>query len=127
MDEKLPAPCDACRGSGLRHGAVCEECQVKGYRLFINGKQAPVQQQRPRRWQRPVQHRTLDLSAERLAASAAKLRDTWKGWGYRRAGGRPIPAMKARTGGLGSLGTARNLHAVVGRRATLSQPALTLE
>jgi hypothetical protein len=37
----------------LRHGVVCEECQGKGYRLIINGKQAPVQQQRPQRWQRP--------------------------------------------------------------------------
>jgi hypothetical protein len=34
-------------------------------------------------------------------------------------GTRRIPAMKARTGGLGSRGTARNLHAVVGRQATL--------
>ena len=39
MNEKLPAPCEACRGSGLRHGAVCSECQGKGYRLFVNGHQ----------------------------------------------------------------------------------------
>ncbi len=37
MNEKLPAPCEACRGSGLRDGSECVECQGKGYRLFING------------------------------------------------------------------------------------------
>ena len=52
MNEKLPAPCEACRGSGLRHGVVCSECQGKGYRLFVNGRQTPVQQQRQQRWQR---------------------------------------------------------------------------
>ena len=41
MDEKLPAPCEHCRASGLRHGSVCEECQGKGYRLFINGSRTP--------------------------------------------------------------------------------------
>jgi hypothetical protein len=51
MNEKLPAPCEACRGSGLRHGSVCSECQGKGYRLFINGNQIPVRQEKPYRWQ----------------------------------------------------------------------------
>jgi len=53
MNEKLPAPCEACRGSGLRRGAVCSECQGKGYRLMINGHQIAVQQQSPQRWQLP--------------------------------------------------------------------------
>ena len=59
MNEKLPAPCEPCRASGLRHGSVCGECQGKGYRLFINGNQMPVQEKRPQRWQRerPVQNR----------------------------------------------------------------------
>jgi DnaJ-class molecular chaperone len=37
MDEKLPSPCEACRGTGLRKGSPCSECGGKGYRLFING------------------------------------------------------------------------------------------
>jgi len=53
MNEKLPAPCEACHGSGLRHGAVCGECQGKGYRLFVDGRQIPVQKQSPQRWRRP--------------------------------------------------------------------------
>ena len=51
------APCEACRGFGLRHGNVCGECQGKGYRLFINGNQIAVRQDKPQRWQsnRPAQ------------------------------------------------------------------------
>jgi hypothetical protein len=58
MNEKLPAPCEACRGSGIRHGAVCSECHGKGYRMFVNGRQIPVPQQKPRGWQcsRPAQN-----------------------------------------------------------------------
>ena len=52
MEEKLPAPCEACHGSGVRHGVACGECQGKGYRLFVNGRQTPVKQQSPE-WQRP--------------------------------------------------------------------------
>jgi len=52
MNEKLPAPCEGCSGSGLRHGAVCSECRGKGYRLIVHGRQTPVQQQSPQRWQR---------------------------------------------------------------------------
>jgi len=51
MNEKLPAPCEACHASGLRHGSECSECGGKGYRLFINGSQAPVRQVKPQRWQ----------------------------------------------------------------------------
>jgi DnaJ-class molecular chaperone len=53
MDEKLPAPCEHCRASGLRHGSVCDECQGKGYRLFVNGSQTPVRIERPRQQRRP--------------------------------------------------------------------------
>jgi len=55
MDEKLPAPCEACHSSGVRHGVACGECQGKGYRLFVNGRQTPVKQQSPQRWQRSRQ------------------------------------------------------------------------
>jgi hypothetical protein len=58
MNEKLPAPCEACRGTGMRHGGLCSQCQGKGYYLFINGSPAPVRQDRPQqRWQgkRPMQ------------------------------------------------------------------------
>ena len=48
MNEKLPAPCEGCSGSGLRNGAVCSECLGKGYRFIVNGRQSPVQQQRPK-------------------------------------------------------------------------------
>jgi hypothetical protein len=59
MDEKLPIPCDACSASGLRHGAVCAECQGKGYRLSINGKQISARQpnQQFRQRPRPAQNR----------------------------------------------------------------------
>ena len=42
MNEKLPAPCQACHGSGLRDGSECRECGGKGYRLFVNGNQIPM-------------------------------------------------------------------------------------
>jgi hypothetical protein len=63
MNEKLPAPCEACRGSGLRHGAVCSECQGKGYRLIVNGRQTPVRAQLGRRRVRKAAIRRL-LSTE---------------------------------------------------------------
>jgi hypothetical protein len=55
MDEKLPAPCEHCRASGLRHGSVCDECQGKGYRLFINGGQTAERLKQParRQWRGP--------------------------------------------------------------------------
>jgi hypothetical protein len=56
MNEKLPAPCEGCDGSGLRHGAVCSECRGKGYRLIINRRQTPVQQQDPQQLLRPPQN-----------------------------------------------------------------------
>jgi len=51
MNEKLPAPCAACRGTGMRQGTVCNECQGKGYRLFVNGNQTPVPHESPQRLQ----------------------------------------------------------------------------
>ena len=44
MNEKLPAPCEACDGSGLRDGSECSACRGKGYRLFVNGNQIPGDQ-----------------------------------------------------------------------------------
>jgi DnaJ-class molecular chaperone len=58
MNEKLPAPCEACHASGLRKGSECSECGGKGYRLFVNENRTPVRQERPpQRWQgkRPPQ------------------------------------------------------------------------
>jgi len=49
MNEKLPAPCETCRGSGSHRGSVCGECQGKGYRLFVSGNQIPVRQENPQR------------------------------------------------------------------------------
>ena len=36
MNEKLPAPCDHCRATGLFHGSSCSECGCKGYRVIID-------------------------------------------------------------------------------------------
>ena len=46
-------PCEACRCSGLRHGAVCTESQ--GERLSLDRQRTPdpVRQQSPQRLQRP--------------------------------------------------------------------------
>jgi hypothetical protein len=74
MNEKLPAPCEACRGSGLRHGAVCSECQGKGYRLFIDGRQTPVQQRSPQRWQKARNDEHIKL-AENITDRATQLFD----------------------------------------------------
>jgi hypothetical protein len=69
MNEKLPAPCGACDGSGLRDGSECSACRGKGYRLFVNGNQIlgnqilgnqiPARQDKPQRRQRqrPSQRR----------------------------------------------------------------------
>jgi hypothetical protein len=54
MDEKLPAPCEACVASGLRKGVPCSECGGKGYRLIINGTPALGRQEGPKQRQRPA-------------------------------------------------------------------------
>jgi len=51
MNEKIPAPCEPCHGSGMHHGNVCSDCQGKGYRMFVNGNQNPVKIETPKRWQ----------------------------------------------------------------------------
>jgi hypothetical protein len=43
----------------------CSECQGKGYRLFVNGKQV-LQQRSVQRWQRPRPAQNLGSPAERL-------------------------------------------------------------
>jgi hypothetical protein len=54
MDEKLPAPCERSRASGLRHGSVSDECQGKGYRLFISRSETPEPLKRPQsQWRGP--------------------------------------------------------------------------
>ena len=47
MNEKLPAPCEPCKGTGLSHGSECEQCRGKGYRLIVNGAPAPTRIDRP--------------------------------------------------------------------------------
>ena len=46
MTEKLPAPCEHCKGTGLLHGVECRECRGKGYRLIVNGSPQPVHSKR---------------------------------------------------------------------------------
>jgi DnaJ-class molecular chaperone len=40
MPDKLPTPCEHCKGTGLSHGVECRECRGKGYRLILNGPSA---------------------------------------------------------------------------------------
>ena len=51
MNEKLPAPCDPCKGTGLLQGSECEQCHGKGYRLMVNGAPVSTRPERPKRWQ----------------------------------------------------------------------------
>jgi DnaJ-class molecular chaperone len=51
MDEKVPAPCEPCHGSGVRDGIICDKCGGKGYRLLVNGKPDPVRTQKPQQRQ----------------------------------------------------------------------------
>ena len=67
MNEKLPAPCEACRGSGLRHGALCSECRGKGYRLIVNGRQTRFNSKIPSDRNARAQRKTLGIPAEYLA------------------------------------------------------------
>ena len=38
MNEKVPIPCELCRGTGLTAGIECRECEGKGHRVLIGGK-----------------------------------------------------------------------------------------
>jgi RecJ-like exonuclease len=49
MSEKLPVPCEPCKGTGLFCGSECEQCRGKGYRLTIHGAPATPQLIRPKR------------------------------------------------------------------------------
>jgi len=59
MNEKLPVPCEHCKGTGLSHGVECRECRGKGYRVFVLGALQPVPRaEKPKRWQgRPQKRR----------------------------------------------------------------------
>src|SRR4051794_33956920 len=51
MNEKLPAPCEHCKGTGLSHGSECRECRGKGYRLTVKGVPLPMPKaDKPHRW-----------------------------------------------------------------------------
>ena len=53
MNEKLPAPCEHCKGTGLSHGSECSECGGKGYRLIVGGRPMPVAAPvKAKRWHR---------------------------------------------------------------------------
>jgi DnaJ-class molecular chaperone len=51
MNEKVPAPCEPCHGSGVRDGTVCDKCGGKGYRLLVNQNPDPVPTQKPQQRQ----------------------------------------------------------------------------
>ena len=55
MTDKLPAPCEHCRATGISNGSECIECLGKGYRLMINGQvtapRAPAAPRGP--WRNP--------------------------------------------------------------------------
>jgi len=60
MDEKLPIPCERCKGTGVFQGATCDECGGKGYRLIVGGRLSSptkpktlIRQPRPHRRPRP--------------------------------------------------------------------------
>jgi DnaJ-class molecular chaperone len=41
MSDKLPAPCEHCKATGLFGGSECWECDGKGYRLIVDGRVIP--------------------------------------------------------------------------------------
>ena len=52
MNEKLPIPCEHCRGTGIQSGLDCRECGGRGFRVMVAGTLQPNrQQQRPPRQQ----------------------------------------------------------------------------
>jgi hypothetical protein len=73
MNEKLPAPCEGCGTSGLRHGAECSECRGKGYRLIVNGRQKSAAMATPAPSAKPsafaLSVRPLCRSCRRLLAT----------------------------------------------------------
>jgi hypothetical protein len=46
MNDKMPAPCEHCRATGLFGGGECRECDGKGYRLIIDGRVTPQRLER---------------------------------------------------------------------------------
>jgi hypothetical protein len=54
MNEKLPAPCEPCKGTGLSLGSECEQCRGKGYRLIVNGAPVPTRSDKPQAWAKQV-------------------------------------------------------------------------
>jgi hypothetical protein len=72
MNEKLPAPCEPCKGTGLSYGSECTECGGQGYRLIVNGQTAPRPRwvEKPKRWQsRPPIRRQTTPTARMVDAS----------------------------------------------------------
>jgi hypothetical protein len=41
MNDKLRAPCEHCKATGLFEGSECRECDGKGYRLIVDGRVVP--------------------------------------------------------------------------------------
>jgi DnaJ-class molecular chaperone len=51
MSDKLPAPCEHCKATGLFGGSECRECDGKGYRLIVDGRVIP------RKFEKGMTHR----------------------------------------------------------------------
>jgi hypothetical protein len=77
MNEKLPAPCDKCAGTGLFEGADCERCRGKGY-LIINdgqtrGQNTSAKEPRSRAGARPPKSKQQpEAMIERFLSAVAR-------------------------------------------------------
>lgn len=51
MNERLPSPCEHCKGTGLSKGSDCNECRGKGYYLIGVGRPKAVPPPaKPQQW-----------------------------------------------------------------------------
>jgi RecJ-like exonuclease len=39
--EKIPVPCERCRGTGIVDGIECRECLGRGHRVVVAGRLVP--------------------------------------------------------------------------------------
>ena len=73
MTEKLPAPCDPCRGTGMHEGSECHVCRGKGYYLFLNtgnDVSVPLRPEKPQR-PRPMQRQRFTARSASSTVVAA--------------------------------------------------------
>jgi DnaJ-class molecular chaperone len=38
VNDKMPVPCEHCRGTGIIAGIECRECRGKGHRVVVAGR-----------------------------------------------------------------------------------------